>query len=86
MQVLDAAELEFPFNNLTMFKGLERFPEVLADPASLRRAYLQEFDAFVRGVKTGARTHQMDYQLIRSDQSLGVALSSYLASRAAMVK
>ncbi len=86
MQVLDAAELDFPFQNLTLFKGLEQLPEVLADPASLRRAYLNEFNAFLRGVKTGARTHQMDYQLVRSDQSLGPALSSYLASRAAMIK
>ena len=29
---LDAAELDFSFRRLTLFKGLEQFPEVLAEP------------------------------------------------------
>ena len=42
--VLDPAELDFPFQQVTLFKGLEQFPESWPSPA-LRKAYLQEFNA-----------------------------------------
>jgi len=79
--VLDPAELDFPFRHVTLFKGLEELPEVLTDPRSLRKAYLQEFGSFVREVQKGCRNNRIDYVQIRTDQSLDVALSSYLASR-----
>ena len=79
--VLDPAELDFPFKQVTMFKGLEQMPDVLTEPRALRKAYLQEFEAFQRQVKQGCRAHGMDYFLMRTDQPLDVALSTYLASR-----
>ncbi|MBI3462564.1 MAG: DUF58 domain-containing protein [Planctomycetes bacterium] len=79
--ILDPAELDFPFRNVTLFKGLEELPNVLTDPRSLRRAYLQEFGNFVREVQKGCRSNRIDYVQIRTDQMLDVALSSYLASR-----
>lgn len=83
--VLDPAELEFPFRSPTLFKGLEQLPEVLTDPRSLRKAYLDQFGQFLHAVGRGCRNHQMDYQLMRTDRPLGVALSSYLAARTARV-
>ena len=80
-QVLDPAELDFPFRNTTLFKGLEELPEVLTDPRSLRKAYLEEFNAFLRSVKKACRTNNVDYVMLRTDQSLDIALSSYLSSR-----
>ncbi|MBX3412657.1 MAG: DUF58 domain-containing protein [Pirellulales bacterium] len=79
--VLDPAELDFPFQQTTLFRGLEGLPEVLTDPRALRKAYLQEFERFVTEVKRGCRAHRIDYVQLRTDQSLDVALSSYLASR-----
>jgi uncharacterized protein (DUF58 family) len=84
--VLDPAELDFPFRQMTLFKGLEELPEVLADPGSLRRAYLDEFGKFQAEVKRGCRQHHIDYVLLRTDQSLEVALSTYLASRMTRTK
>ncbi|MGA2031547.1 MAG: DUF58 domain-containing protein [Thermoguttaceae bacterium] len=81
MQVLDPAELEFPFQQAMLFRGLEQLPEVLVEPRSLRQAYLDEFQRFVLRLKEGCRAHQIDYVPLRTDQSLEVALSSYLASR-----
>jgi uncharacterized protein (DUF58 family) len=81
MHVLDPAELDFPFERMTLFKGLERLPEVLVEPRALRRAYLDEFQSYVRRLKKGCRMHQIDYVPLRTDQSLEVVLSSYLASR-----
>lgn len=86
LHVLDPAELEFPFRNPTMFQGLEQFPELLADPRSLRKAYLQEMERFRTEVQKGCRRYEMDYQLIRTDQPLDLALSKYLAERSERVR
>ena len=79
--ILDPAELEFPFKQTTLFKGLEQYPDVVTDPRSLRKAYLEEFGKFLQAVRKGCRQQHADYVQIRTDQSLEVALSSYLASR-----
>jgi len=79
--VLDPAELDFPFRNTTLFKGLEQLPDVLTDPRALREAYLEEFGKFLQAVKRGCRTQHIDYVQLRTDQSLEIALTSYLASR-----
>ena len=79
--VLDPAELDFPFKQTTLFKGLEQLPEVLTDPRSLRKAYLEEFNRFLNEVRQGCRSNRVDYVPLRTDQSLDVALSSYLAAR-----
>lgn len=84
--VLDAAELDFPFHDPTLFKGLEHLPDVHVDPAALRRAYLHEFEAFLKSVRAGCRAQQIDYQLMRTDQPLDWALSTYLAARAERVR
>jgi uncharacterized protein (DUF58 family) len=86
LHVLDPAELDFPFTQPTLFQGLEQMPDVIADPRSLRRAYLQEFGQFLRTVKSGCREREMDYCLIRTDEPIDVSLSAFLARRMARVK
>ena len=81
MHVLDPAELEFPFQHATLVRGLEQLPEVLVEPRALRKAYLAEFERYLHRLKRGCRMHRIDHVLLRTDQSLEVALSSYLASR-----
>lgn len=81
LHVLDPAELDFPFERTTLFKGLEQLPEVLTDPRALRKAYLAEFERFQAAVRAGCRSNRIDYVLLRTDQPLDLALSSYLASR-----
>ena len=84
--VLDPAELDFPFRNITMFKGLEQLPDVLTDPRALRKGYLEEFNKFLQSVRKGCRHQHIDYLEMRTDASLEVALTSYLASRMNRVK
>jgi len=79
--VLDPAEIEFPFRRTTMFKGLEALGEVLTDPRALRKAYQEQFGGFLRDIRRGCRNERIDYVMMRTDQPLDVALSSYLASR-----
>jgi uncharacterized protein (DUF58 family) len=84
--ILDPQEIEFAFARPTMFCGYEQFPHVMADPRSLRRAYLQEFADYLSRVRIGCRRDGLDYQEMRTDRPFDTALSSYLSSRAARVR
>ena len=66
---------------MMLFRGLEGLPELLAEPRGLRKAYLDELQKFIHRLKQGCRQQRIDYVLVRTDQSLEVVLSSYLASR-----
>jgi uncharacterized protein (DUF58 family) len=79
--VLDPAELDFPFRQTTLFKGLEGLGQVLAEPAALRRAYQAEINAFCTQLRKGCRAMNLDYVPLRTDQMLDRALSGYLAHR-----
>jgi uncharacterized protein (DUF58 family) len=80
--ILDPAELDFPFRQTTLFKGMEGLPEVLTEPYALRRAYQAEIRAFLAEIKKGCQMINIDYVPLRTDQELDTALSSYIASRA----
>jgi uncharacterized protein (DUF58 family) len=79
--ILDEAELTFPFQEATLFRGLEQYPELLTDPRSLRVSYLEQVGAFVKELERGCRDQNIDYVQLRTDTPLNVALSSYLAHR-----
>jgi len=79
--VLDPAEIDFNLAGPTQFKGLEGFPEVNADPSVIRRAYLKEFAAFQQSLQQACRSQQIDYVLMRTDQPVDLALTSFLAAR-----
>jgi hypothetical protein len=81
--VLDRAELEFPFHQATLFRGLEQYPNLLTDPRSLRDGYLTEISMFISQLQRGCRDQNIDYVSLRTDTNLAVALSSYLGHRLA---
>jgi len=86
LHVLDRAELEFPFQDATLFRGLEQMPELLTDPRSLRDGYLEQINNFVSELQRGCLMQNIDYVQLRTDHSLGIALSGYLAHRLARKK
>ena len=79
--LLDPAELDFPFRETTLFHGLEAQPQVLTEPRSLRKAYLEEFNRFLFEVKKGCRANNVDYAQFLTNQPLDLALTSYLSAR-----
>jgi uncharacterized protein (DUF58 family) len=83
LHVLDRAELDFPFREATLFRGLEQLPDLLTDPRTLRDGYLAEMTAFLQEMERGCRAMNIDHVRLTTDTSLGVALSSYLAHRQA---
>jgi uncharacterized protein (DUF58 family) len=84
--ILDPAEIDFPFRDTTLFKGLEGLGDVLTEPYSLRRAYQAEVGAFLAELKRGCQSIDIDYVPLRTDEDLDGPLSSYLASRASRVR
>ena len=81
--IMDSAELDFPFQEATLFRGLEQLPELLTDPRALRDGYLEQVNGFISELRRGCRDQNMDYVQLRTDQDLSVALSSYLGHRLA---
>ncbi len=80
--VLDDAETNFPFKDMTKFLGLESWPELIVDPPSLRRAYIEEYENFVSTMKKGCLNTRIDYAVMNTSHPLDVALTAYLATRA----
>ena len=80
-QVLDEAELTFPFERSSRFKDLEDGEEVLTTPTRVRDAYLQALNGLVDRYREELGAHGIDYQLVNTSQPLDEALLTYLATR-----
>lgn len=80
-QVLDAAEIDFPFRHPTLFLGLEELPEISTDPLSVRDSYLTEFNKHQAALEAACRTLAVDRVIVRTDDDLGRVLAEYLQKR-----
>ncbi len=79
--VMHEDELEFPFQDNTLFRGLEVTEQLHTEPRALRRAYIESVDAFLEDVRKICATAGVDYVLMNTKQHLDAALSSYLMFR-----
>ena len=80
-QIMDPYELEFPFNGLVEFDGLEQLPKILTRPAEIRKTYLAEVEAFRRRLREGCERNQCHYVMVNTAQPWHELLSAYLAFR-----
>lgn len=85
-QVLDPMEIGFPFEDVTLFKGLEEMGELLTEPRALRDSYLQVLAEATERLKKLCRGMHIDFQRMNSADPLDVTLSQFLATRAATMK
>jgi len=85
-QVLDPMEIEFPFEDVTLFKGLEGLGELLTEPRALREGYLEQLAGFTEDLKKMCRGMHIDFTRMNSGETLDVTLSGFLATRAATMK
>jgi uncharacterized protein (DUF58 family) len=84
-QVLDPAEVSFPFDDITRIEDMENRREVTSDPRAFRRAYLDELARFLETIQNGCRTAQIDYVVAQTDQRFDLFLGTYLARRQALM-
>jgi uncharacterized protein (DUF58 family) len=85
-QVLDPQELEFDYTGLLRLEGLEGTGRLLVDPNAIRSAYRQEIERHVETLSRAARTLSCDFVPLTTSTPLDVALSTYLARRAARAR
>jgi uncharacterized protein (DUF58 family) len=85
-QILDPAEIDFPFEDVTLFKGLEETGDLLVEPRALRAAYLDQLKLFSETLGKACRGMNIDFARISSGDSLDIALSQYLADRMGRMK
>lgn len=78
---LDPYELTFPFDGMWRFRDLEGDLELKTSPAEVRKAYLQNFDAFRGRIRDVCEKFQAHYILADTGRDLAETLSGYLAFR-----
>lgn len=81
-QILDDFETRFPFDSMTQFEGYEGWAELICDPRTLRKGYLDEYKEFTDKMKRGCRNNKIDFVPISTNQPLDIVLTAYLATRA----
>jgi uncharacterized protein (DUF58 family) len=79
--VLDPAELEFPFEGNVLFHGLEGYPEVLADPRSLREGYLAALRAHLEAIEKACFTLGVHYLRAHSAEPVDAAVVAVISAR-----
>ena len=80
-QVLHHDELTFPFEDNTLFRGLEIDLQILTEPRALRKAYLAAVERALGRVRRVCANSGIDYMLLSTHDPLDAALASYLAFR-----
>ena len=79
--VLDADELEFPFDRTARFEDLESGDEVVAVPGAVRQHYLKQLGALIDRYRRELGAARIDYQLLSTAEPLEMALLAYLSTR-----
>lgn len=79
--LVDPAELEFPYDDPTLFLSMEDDRRIEVNAREIKASYLEEFGAFLRQVKTSCAEADVEYQLVRTDAALDQVLLRFLASR-----
>ena len=85
IQVMDPAELSFPFRSVSEFTGLEGEGRLPLDPQAIRKAYLEVVEEHNRAVAKACQKFQIDHILLNTSEHLGPPLSHFLAKRTSMM-
>jgi uncharacterized protein (DUF58 family) len=79
--LLDPAEIDFPFERITLFEGLEGDAEIVVDPRVMRAGYRNAFAAYLDSLRRGCTEKGVDYERILLNEPFDRALTAYLARR-----
>lgn len=79
--VMHDDELTFPFQDNTLFRGLETTAQLHTEPRALRRSYLDAVERFLAETKRICATTGVDHVLLNTRQPLDAALATYLSFR-----
>jgi uncharacterized protein (DUF58 family) len=79
--VLDPAELEFPFDDPTLFLSMEDERRLEVNAREIRQSYLEEFEAFLARTRAACTEADVDYLQVRTDEPLDAVLLRFLGRR-----
>lgn len=77
-QIIDPAEEEFPFDDPTLFHGLEGWADVSVEPRLLRAAYQKEFLSHREFLRRQCRSLSIDFTVLRTDMPIDFAVKRSL--------
>ena len=80
--VMHNDELEFPFQDNTLFRGMEVEAELHTEPRALRKSYMEAVERYMERVKKVCAVAGIDHVLLDTSKPLNGVLSSYLNFRA----
>jgi hypothetical protein len=83
-QVLDDAELTFPYDRATRFRDMEGGGELVADAKALRGRYLERMRTFLDGVRTACEERDIAYRLANTSEGYDRVLATFLEKRGRM--
>ena len=79
--VMHDDEVDFPFDDNTLFRGLETEAQLHTEPRALRKSYLEAVERYMKQVKKACASSGVDHVLLNTSKPLDAALSSYLNFR-----
>jgi uncharacterized protein (DUF58 family) len=82
--ILAPEELDLPYEGECIFEDLESSEQLPVHTDDFRREYQRRLKDFCEGLKRECIGLEIDYQMLRTDAPLDVALTQYLERRAAV--
>ena len=79
--IMHPDEVEFPFNGMVKFDGMEERRQFLTRPQLIRPAYLRALEKYMKDLQEGCERNRCDYVLMNTGRPLAEALIAYLARR-----
>jgi uncharacterized protein (DUF58 family) len=79
--LVDPAELEFPYDDPTLFLSMEGDARMEVNPREIRESYLEEFNAFLDATRRACAEADVTYERVRTDEPLDPVLLRFLALR-----
>lgn len=78
-QIVDPAEEDFPFDDPTLFHGLEGWADLPVEPRLLRAAYQHEFLTHRDSLRRQCRDLSIDFAVLRTDMPVELAIKKCFA-------
>lgn len=79
--VLHPDEVDFPFNGMVKFDGMEDRLELLTRPQLIRPAYMRALQKYLDDFRKGCERNHCDYLSMNTGKPMAESLTAYLARR-----
>jgi len=79
--ILDPREIDFKFGFGANFKDMETGEELITQPYQIQKAYREKLHEFTNTLKKECYAHNIEYQIINTEDTFDKALREFLAKR-----